>query len=259
MKIKKRKIQRGKPKPKSIMKKSLLLVCSLALVVGASAQNRVSNVATRPSLKENSCTDGTVSHAVIKSERKTPLVLKKNPSAMVVADVITGGQAGNAYGGFTRSGRSILNYNDALNSLTLIHRSCPACGDPTANTGHYMFDFSKDGGMTWVGQQGPAYSPGTYVGRYPTGGIIHNPTGNLIPDSAYISWSGVGLNGTAWDSYPHGSTQLGMPAITMQAIDTFNTPSFLHQGLIPSSMTLFPSLISLTSSLLLSGSSLSGI
>ncbi len=234
------KLSNNLTKQKTIMKKSLLLVCSIALVVGASAQNRVSNIATKPNFKDINNVDPTVGTAVIKSERKTPLVLKKNPSVMVT-DVFTGGQAGNAYGGFTRPGRATLDYNDALNTLTMFHRSCPACGDPTFSTGHFMFDYSKDGGTTWIGQQGPVYTPGTgtdiNTGRYPAG-VIFNPAGNTVPDSAYVSFHGAGHTGGVWSIHPNGATQLGNTAITTQRVDSFGTVSYPFNGLIQDAMMI---------------------
>ena len=223
-------------KTKTVMKKSLLFVCSLG-VMTASAQNKVmKNVATKPSFKSIIANDPTVGTPVIKGERKTPLRVLPNS----LGDVPTGGGAGNAYGGFTRPGRAILDYNAALNLLSMTHRSCPTCPDVSASPGSYVFDYSKDGGVTWVATQttGELYSPAgtTHTGRYPAGVIIPNPAFPVLADSAFVCAHGAAHTGGVWDSYPTAAATAGNVLSVVQRIDTFNTASFPVAGLIPYSM-----------------------
>ena len=219
------------------MKKYLIFVCSL-VVMAASAQNKVmKNVATKPSFKNIIANDPTLGTPVIKGVRKSPL--KVNPSIMV-SDVPTGGGAGNAYGGWSRPGREILSYNAALNLLTMTHRSCPTCPDVSATVGSYVFDYSKDGGLTWTATQttGELYSPAgiIHAGRFPAGVIIPHPT-ETSADSAFICVHGSAHTDGVWDAYPTGAATVGNVLSAVQRIDTFNTSSFpVAGGYAPFSM-----------------------
>lgn len=222
------------------MKKSLLFVCSLGVVMIASAQNKVmKNVATKPSFKSLIANDPIVATPVVKGVRTSPL--KVNPSIML-SDVPTGGGAGNAYGGFTRPGRELLSYNASLNLLTFTHRSCPTCPDVSASSGSFVFDFSKDGGLTWTATQtyGEIYSPAgtTHTGRYPAGVIVPHPT-ETSADSAFVAFHGAAHTGGVWDAYPTGASTVGSnPLSVIQRIDTFNSASFPVAGLIQNSVMI---------------------
>lgn len=214
------------------MKKSLLLACSVGLVLSLTAQNS-RQIATKPSLrslKDITCMDPAAGTPVIKTERKNPLVITN----ATVCDVTTG-SSGNAYGGFTRPGRPIIDYHPTLNLLTIVHRSNPSA-DGTANTGHYTIDISKDGGTTWSVNQGPIYSPGAELGRYPKG-VIYNPSGNTNPDNAYLVYDGPCTNGSAWVAYANGAAQIGNPGSASQNVDIFNS-TVNFRGLIPDAMVI---------------------
>lgn len=200
------------------MKKSLLIACGFGIALFASAQNKTTqkHIATKPPfiLNENSPNAGA---PFVKAERKTPKVITNG----AVCDLPTG-SAGNAYGGFTRPGRAIVDYNDATNTVTLTHRSHPAV-DGTANTGHLMFDKSTDGGLTWTINQGPVFEPNAELARYPIG-LIVNPMGNTIGDSAYIGVHGACTDGSNWVAYSTGTSKIGVPyPPTCQQADVFNS------------------------------------
>jgi hypothetical protein len=126
------------------------------------------------------------------------------------------GSAANAYGNFY-IGRTLLQYEPALNTVTLMHRTNPAAsGDP--NTGYYRYDKSTDGGVTWSVNNGPLYGPilnltNTRSGRYPIG-VIGNPIGNINPDNAYEVYGGEWSNLSAWNGQVWGAGKLDNSAHT---------------------------------------------
>src|SRR5688572_26308034 len=222
------------------MKKTLLVALGLGLVVSVNAQN---NKNTNPKynfkkqpwdvyLFEPSAPTTPSTQTPTVNQRSTPLVITN----AVVCDS-TLGDAGNAFGGFTRPGRQILSYYPSLNILTFIHRSLPP---PDANTGYYRFDYSPNGGMSWMKNQGPIYTPpGPILARYPSA-TVFNPTGNTVADSAYISFFGPSCSncagsGDEWVHYVMGATQLGNVNQTNQMVQSF-TPNVASHGLIPDAM-----------------------
>jgi hypothetical protein len=140
------------------------------------------------------------------------------------------GSSGNAYGGFTRPGRPILEYNPALNTVIFTHRSNPLV-DGTATTGALMVDISKDGGSTWEINQGPIFDPaGPELGRYPMG-FIYNPSGNTTPDNAFVSVHGASTDGSNWVAHVSGTAPVSDLSDREQTVQTFINSGF--QGLIP--------------------------
>jgi hypothetical protein len=125
-------------------------------------------------------------------------------------NVVPLGQAANAFGNFY-IGKSLLQYEPAINTVTLLHRNSPAItGDP--NTGYYRYDKSTDGGITWTNDLGPLYGPvlnatDTKSGRYPVG-AIGNPVGNSNPDNAYEAYDGVWINAGSWHGQCWGAGKL---------------------------------------------------
>ena len=225
------------------MKKSLLFVFAAATVLSAGAQNRIAkskvlNIRNRQALcNESSPNTG----FIVPAERKTPLVITNT----AVGDVGLG-NAGNAFGGYTRPARSIVFADPNLNAVIVTHRAGPACtpSDGAAGTGCIMFDYSKDGGTTWNAppSYGPVYDQDAYLARYPNG-VIFNPTGNTNADSAYISVYGpttgpAMAGGGAWDAAEHGSAQLGNPATTAVYGHDIYDSTVSYVGLIPDAMVI---------------------
>src|ERR1039458_1701448 len=217
------------------MKKILLLACGAAFALSTGAQNKSTKyLCKKPTypVAETSTPIMNVSAPI--SERRIPLVITN----ATVTDV-TLGCAGNILGGYTKPGRSILDYCPAINTLTMIHRSggnVAPCSDGTTSSGSYMFDFSTNGGTTWNtgNSKGPICNSTTYPGRYP-GGAIYNPTGNTNPDSAFIAYHGAMLSsatGTQWFGYHTGAAVIGKPAAYKERIDLFHSNVNFY-GLIP--------------------------
>ena len=103
------------------------------------------------------------------------------------------GSAGNMYSVLEGNCR-MVDANSALNFVTFAHRNDDHLFVNT-NLGQYRFDRSMDRGLTWTSNVGPITEnpqllDGVHNGRYPQG-IIYNPTGNLIADSALFIYSGT--------------------------------------------------------------------
>lgn len=99
---------------------------------------------------------------------------------------------------------NMVDVDDATNSVVFVHRNDPT-GAPGTNVAQYRFDVSKDRGATWTSDIGPITNDPTIDnvaknGRFPQG-VIYNPTGNTIADSAYLIYSGTWHN-----SPPNGSS-----------------------------------------------------
>jgi hypothetical protein len=90
------------------------------------------------------------------------------------------------------------NQIDVSDSLIIfIHRNDVTNASGT-NIGQYRFDKSEDGGKTWTPNIGPftANPPDNDYninGRYPQG-LIYNPAGNTVYDSAWLIYSGTWHN-----------------------------------------------------------------
>ena len=216
------------------MKKSLLFVCAVAITLSASAQNRkasvlpgIANFGSQNYVEPSTTNNSTIINSTVKN----------NPSVGINAITdIPLGYAGNGFGGFTRPGRAILNYNPSLHTLTLSHRSCSGNpgNDGSANNGYFFVDISKDGGNTWTAGVGPVYDGGGLQGRYPQGFII-NPTGNTIADNAFITMNGAMLGGASgpWNGYARGTAPIGSASVTTcEQSALFNT-DVPYRGLIP--------------------------
>ncbi|MBI3501708.1 MAG: T9SS type A sorting domain-containing protein [Bacteroidetes bacterium] len=227
------------------MKKTLLIAFGFAIAIGAGAQTGRKKIdqkylCAKPSFKDREMAEPTTSVPLVRHERKSPL--KINPKALVIADVATMGHANNAYGGFTRPGREIIDWSDASGTgvLTCTHRACPACGDGSSGSGEYRVDYSIDGGTTWKGQLGGIYIPSPDFGRYPAG-VIYNVAGNTIADSCFISYHGPSCTtcagaGDEWIHYLYGTAVLGDAANTAKQGETNFTANVASHGLIPDCM-----------------------
>ena len=208
------------------MRKYLLVIAaSLGLHLGAGGQIR----ATRYSILQP---DPFPIETGLNNENIYPPIKRTKPFVITNTSIcsIPLGKSGNAFGGSSRPGRSVLDYNIETNALTLIHRSNPA-SDGTPNSGYFMVDISKDGGTTWTSQQGPIFIAGTQQARYPNG-LIFSPSGNIIPDSSYISYHGPVLTGTDYKGYGSGDNKIGNLGQKCQAIELFNT-TLNYTGTIP--------------------------
>jgi hypothetical protein len=184
------------------MKKKLPLSLAVCLALSVNAQNKISETSV-------------------------------NPSSVTVIDL---GQSANAYSLGVRQ-RTCIWADPRINSVSFIHRA-----GATPGSGFLQADFSKDGGATWTNNRGPLYSPGTGKGaniRYPQG-LIYNPQGNTVADSAYITYCGATLNNTntlGWGGNALGAWQISglLPAVQKE-----DSTDAVQKLFIPRGMTITP-------------------
>jgi len=202
------------------MKKNLLLAISFGITVVSFSQNKMFHQADKYVLKNSRQTEATS----VKEGYSVPLKSNKKLSHLPGANsaqaltIIGLGQAGNAFG-IAFGGRTFLWADPILNAITFSHRSNPTVtGDPS--NGFLRYDYSKDGGATWMNDQGPSYISGNSNkppfanARYPQG-LLYNPVGNNIADSAYFTYfapSLASINGSGtdggWGGHVHGTVQV---------------------------------------------------
>lgn len=194
------------------MKKLLLLSVAAAISVSAIGQTAPKR-STRVDAKKLSVMSPdnlTANQNVIPRAHAALKRSQASGNHTTAVNVVPLGQSANAFGNFY-IGKSLLQCEPSLNTVTLFHRNSPAVtGD--ANTGFYRYDISTDGGSTWLTEQGPAYGPilnptGIHNGRYPLG-TIGNPTGNTDPNAAYEVYDGVWHDGVVWHGENWGMAKL---------------------------------------------------
>ncbi len=127
--------------------------------------------------------------------------------------------------------QSCLTTNEDIGVLSFTHRGGASSG--SAASGDILNSHSTDGGVTWTTYLELPNTTG-YNNRYPSG-VIYNPTGNTIADSAYIVYCGPSHDGAAtganWDNNYFGSGHFDSTGISNQYI-----PS--HGALIRMGLTI---------------------
>jgi hypothetical protein len=208
------------------MKKSLLFSFALGYGLTALAQGGASNSHVINVTKTN--------QYVIDNMKGVPFVQVNKVAQPVTPHTQAGGivirllgQESNAFG--TSGGsKQYLWANPLLNTIILTHRVVVG-----SNTGGIGYDVSKDGGKTWVNNLGPVYSPDgdpkgltASTARYPQG-VIYNPAGNVIADSAYMAYfaptrDNSNPQGTQdWGGTAHGVNKLGgLPNPTQKQVSS---------------------------------------
>jgi hypothetical protein len=181
--------------------------------------------------------------AVVKTTGKTVASNPKTLAGGISVHLI--GSESNALG--TNGDRQYLWVDPSTKTVVLTHRYKVG-----TNTGYLAYDISKDNGATWPASNlnmGPVYSPdgdplgANYsVARYPQG-VIYNPVGNTIADSAfqvYFAATRDNSNPNAassgdWGGYGFGSCKLGgLPAPTSHQVHSAG--ALYHY--IPTDMTI---------------------
>lgn len=104
-----------------------------------------------------------------------------------------------------------IDANDALNTITFVHRVDPT--ETTGNIAQYAYDYSTNGGTTWNTNLGPitvngAIDNDAVCGRFPQA-VIYNPTGNTTAANAYLVYSGTWHDNVTWTGQMRGKGQLG--------------------------------------------------
>lgn len=158
--------------------------------------------------------------------------VKKGASAVASTAI---GKASNAFS--TTGVRNYLSVDPSINTIAFIHRN-DVNSFPGTTSGHLRYDVSTDGGQNWAVDQGPIYSPTGASGqlnapaRYPQG-VIFNPTGNTVADSAYIAFFGSSLNGSnsagSWGGQVVGSIQIDGTDLYSQEVTTMPSAGLFWQ------------------------------
>ena len=107
---------------------------------------------------------------------------------------------------------NVVSANQTLNTITMTRRGRIS----SANSGLIEVSVSKDGGVTWDStlQLWTQYS--SMPARYPSG-VIYNPSGNTIPDSAFVVGSGPLLVGSSgWGGSFFSSVKLDGTSLNEQ-------------------------------------------
>jgi len=137
---------------------------------------------------------------------------------------------------YINGGRTVLWADPNLNAVTFVHRMAG-----TPGSGYVAYDVSKDGGNTWsVNNQ--VFNPdagGTAPARYPQG-VIYNPQGNTIADSAWFHGFFPTLDGTnatgSWGGYGIATEQLDG---SDESQDGWSSDPPIRQN-VPDAMTINP-------------------
>jgi hypothetical protein len=128
-------------------------------------------------------------------------------AALAQVNVIPIGSSGSAFS-VAFGSRTNLWYDSVLNSIVFVHRSTIGINGSTT-IDDIRYDYSTNGGLNWQINKGPVYATdGTHLGRFPQG-VIYNPVGNTIPDSAFATCYGPITDNTNWVANYEGTTQIG--------------------------------------------------
>lgn len=117
-----------------------------------------------------------------------------------------------------------------LNTIVFIHRN--NAGAHGGNSGHLRYDVSVNAGTSWLNDQGVLNPNNTSLARYPNV-TIHNPTNNINPANAYLSYMAATINSvnSTWNGVVSGVRQLNGAGNT----ENYNQPVIAPQ-LIPHSI-----------------------
>ncbi|MBG0781611.1 MAG: T9SS type A sorting domain-containing protein [Bacteroidales bacterium] len=165
-----------------------------------------------------------------------PVMLPANKNVNIVS-IVDIGTSANAYGYYSGQ-RSMVWYDKDLNAVTNFHRMGGA-GDPSGYSGDLGFDYSLDGGETWVNDfevyEATENSGGTYftdAARYPHHGIF-NPNSSAVADESWMVYFAPNLEGTndGWGGYSYGVANMGDPSVNTKNLQS--SPDGVYQ-LLPS-------------------------
>ncbi len=157
-------------------------------------------------------------------------VLLLNETYSQCATSAAGGSASNMFTQIRNSTNPVA-ADKNLNTIVFIHRN--NAGGFGGNSGHLRYDVSVNGGLTWTNDQGVLNPINSNLARYPNV-TIHNPTANVNPANAYISYMAATINSvnSTWNGLVSGVRQLSGAGNT----ESYNQP-VLSPQLIPHSIT----------------------
>lgn len=218
------------------MKRSLLLTVAVGISLFATAQKSPSSI--REGIKSVSNSNSVYEDVDLTKTPSTVNFIEPEGRGTAEVSVITIGSAANAFGLYN-GGRTALWADPNINTVTFVHRLTSPPG-----SGFIGYDVSKDGGNTWsVNNQ--VFDPtagGTANARYPQG-VIYNPEGNTIPDSAWFHAFFPTLDNSnpspptgTWGGYGAATVQLDGTDISQ---DGWPTDPPIRQN-VPDAMTINP-------------------
>lgn len=114
-----------------------------------------------------------------------------------------------------RNGNHPIVVDKTMNMVVFIHRN--DAGAFGGNSGQLRYDVSTNAGTTWTLNQGPVNPASPNYARYPNV-AIYNPTNNVTPGNAYVSYLAptIGSATSVWNGVVSGVRQLngGVPTET---------------------------------------------
>ncbi len=205
------------------MKKVLLFALSLGFTSWAIGQsvNGVHRVNTNPSGEQFA--DQEVSYIPTKNNTNLAArpVLKKTANSKSISTVQISSSA-NVYGYLVEQ-CSPLTTNEDIGLVSFTHRGNPAVSGGSSS-GDIINSQSRDGGDTWTSNMLFPNASG-YNNRYP-GGVIYNPAGNTVADSAFIVAVGPSHDGVSSNVWQHmflGSMQFNGSFINHDYLPTYGS------------------------------------
>lgn len=199
---------------------SLASVLSFYLVAGADLSRQIKPM---PRMVAPSA----LQHAALNNPNKPKLGRAGTLQKVMV------GSAGNLLTVLNANTRCIAS-DSVINTVLFIHRNdqtAPCCNTGNNNVGQYRFDWSKDGGNTWILNQGvlnPLNNNGApgINGRYPQA-MLERQSWQTNPDSTWFIYDGTWHDGgnpiSVWQGNYYGVAQLGGGASTYtEARDVVN-------------------------------------
>lgn len=187
------------------MKKTLLVALTVGFGLSAFAQTgkHVSKAPKKTVVDQDVVLD-------IPAPIHSAVLTKNSASTQGAISVVLLGTSANLFTTAFGS-RTALDFNPSLDLVTFVHRSNPAA-DGDGSSGWLRYDYSKDGGATWMSQKGPIFTADNTVrhnARYPQAVIIKN--GSQPADSAYLAFFAPTLSAAngAWGGVGYGSMPVG--------------------------------------------------
>jgi len=203
------------------MKKGLLFALSLGITSWAIGQsvNSVHKVNTNQSGEQFA--DKEVAYVPTKNNTNLAAkpIFKKSASSKSISIAQLSSSA-NVYGYLVEQ-CSPLTVNEDIGVIHFTHRGDPAVSGGTSS-GDIISSQSRDGGDTWTSNMAFPNATG-YNNRYP-GGVLYNPTGNTVADSAFIVVFGPSHDGVSSNVWQHaflGSMQLNNTIISHDYLPTY--------------------------------------
>jgi len=156
-------------------------------------------------------------------------------------DVVELGGSQNAYSSLYGGLHQVM-YNSDINSVVFVHRSASGIG--SGSSGELSFDYSTDGGATWVNENW--ISPGmataaNVVGLRHPGITIFNPEGNTNPANARVVAVGPALTTVTSNSWGYSyEIDASVTNSASSVNEWYGSNTGTNQDFSPSSLEIGP-------------------